>query len=73
MSDDLKLVKELRDKTGAGFLDCKEALANNEGNIDKISNQPADTLSQSCYGEAASLGKGRGGDGALEPWRRSCG
>ena len=34
MSDDLKLVKELRDKTGAGFLDCKEALANNEGNID---------------------------------------
>ena len=34
MSDDLKLVKELRDKTGAGFLDCKEALANNEGNLD---------------------------------------
>ena len=34
MSDDLKLVKELRDKTGAGFLDCKEALANNDGNLD---------------------------------------
>ena len=34
MSDDLKLVKELRDKTGAGFLDCKEALANNAGNLD---------------------------------------
>ena len=34
MSDDLKLVKELRDKTGAGFLDCKEALAKNEGNLD---------------------------------------
>ena len=34
MGDDLKLVKELRDKTGAGFLDCKEALNNNDGNID---------------------------------------
>ena len=34
MSDDLKLVKELRDKTWAGFLDCKEALAKNEGNLD---------------------------------------
>ena len=34
MSDDLKLVKELRDKTGAGFLDCKEALASNDGNLD---------------------------------------
>ena len=34
MSDDLKLVKELRDKTGAGFLDCKEALSSNDGNLD---------------------------------------
>tara|TARA_Y100001970_G_scaffold278906_1_gene385322 strand:+ start:2175 stop:3035 length:861 start_codon:yes stop_codon:yes gene_type:complete len=34
MADDLKLVKELRDKTGAGFLDCKEALGNNDGDID---------------------------------------
>ena len=34
MGEDLKLVKELRNKTGAGFLDCKEALSNNNGNID---------------------------------------
>jgi len=34
MGEDLKLVKELRDKTGAGFLDCKEALSNNNGSID---------------------------------------
>ena len=34
MADDLKLVKELRDKTGAGFLDCKDALSNNDGSID---------------------------------------
>jgi len=29
-----KLVKELRDKTGAGMMDCKKALAANEGNIE---------------------------------------
>lgn len=29
------LVKELRDKTGAGMLDCKKALEANEGNIEK--------------------------------------
>ena len=34
MAVKLELVKELRDKTGAGFLDCKEALASNAGNID---------------------------------------
>ena len=34
MGEDLKFVKELRNKTGAGFLDCKEALSNNNGNID---------------------------------------
>ena len=34
MSDDLKLVKELRDKTGAGFLDCKTALSENNNNIE---------------------------------------
>ncbi len=30
-----KEVKELREKTGAGMLDCKKALENCEGNIDK--------------------------------------
>ncbi len=28
-------VKELRDKTGAGFMDCKSALADAEGDLDK--------------------------------------
>ena len=28
------LVKELREKTGAGMLDCKKALEANNGNID---------------------------------------
>ena len=31
---DLNLIKELRDKTGAGFLDCKNALKENNNNID---------------------------------------
>jgi elongation factor Ts len=30
-----KMVKELRDKTGAGMMDCKKALVKKEGNIDK--------------------------------------
>jgi elongation factor Ts len=29
------MVKELREKTGAGILDCKEALASTEGNMDE--------------------------------------
>jgi elongation factor Ts len=29
-----KLVKELRDKTGAGMMDCKKALAANDGNME---------------------------------------
>ena len=35
MSISSTMVKELRDKTGAGIMDCKEALAVSEGNIDK--------------------------------------
>ncbi|MEB3312122.1 MAG: translation elongation factor Ts [Snowella sp.] len=30
-----KLVKELRDKTGAGMMDCKKALSENNGDIEK--------------------------------------
>lgn len=30
-----KLVKALRDRTGAGMMDCKKALAENEGDLDK--------------------------------------
>ncbi|MDC0498042.1 translation elongation factor Ts [Alphaproteobacteria bacterium] len=32
---DLSLIKELREKTGAGFLDCKNALSENDNNIEK--------------------------------------
>ena len=30
-----KLVKELREKTGAGIMDCKKALVETDGDIDK--------------------------------------
>ena len=29
------LVKELRERTGAGMMDCKKALMENEGDMDK--------------------------------------
>jgi len=35
MSVSAKVVKELRDRTGAGFMDCKAALAETGGDIDK--------------------------------------
>lgn len=35
MAISAKLVKELRDKTGAGMMDCKKALVETDGDIDK--------------------------------------
>ena len=35
MSIDAKTVKELRDKTGAGMMDCKNALKDSDGNIEQ--------------------------------------
>lgn len=30
-----QMVKELREKTGAGMMDCKKALTETDGNMDK--------------------------------------
>ena len=38
MSVDAKLVKELREKTGAGMMDCKQALVESSGDLDKAVN-----------------------------------
>ena len=35
MSQDINLVKELRNKTGAGFLDCKNALSDSNNDLEK--------------------------------------
>ncbi|MEN8447308.1 MAG: elongation factor Ts, partial [Cyanobacteria bacterium J06555_13] len=32
---DAKTVKELRDKTGAGMMDCKKALVESDGNVEE--------------------------------------
>ena len=34
---DAKLVKQLRDSSGAGMMDCKKALASNDNNLEKAS------------------------------------
>ncbi len=38
------VVKSLRDKTGAGMMDCKKALAENGGDVDKAIEVPARLL-----------------------------
>ncbi|MHC9401944.1 translation elongation factor Ts, partial [Staphylococcus epidermidis] len=35
MAISAKLVKELRERTGAGMMDCKKALTETDGDIDK--------------------------------------
>jgi elongation factor Ts len=35
MTINAKIVKELRDKTGAGMMDCKKALLETDGNLEK--------------------------------------
>jgi len=45
-----KLVKELRDKTGAGMLDCKKALTASDGDLDKA----VDWLREKGISKAAS-------------------
>ena len=35
MEIDTKLIKELRDKTSAGVMDCKKALEETEGNVEQ--------------------------------------
>ena len=35
MSEITKLIKELRDKTGAGFLDCKVAISESKNDLEK--------------------------------------
>ncbi len=35
MAVDVKLVRDLRDQTGAGIMDCKEALEKSDGDMEK--------------------------------------
>ena len=37
MAISASMVKELREMTGAGMMDCKKALTNTDGDMDKLS------------------------------------
>lgn len=55
------IVKELREKTGAGFMDCKKALAETGGNLDKA----VDYLRQKGLAAAAKKADRVAADGAV--------
>jgi elongation factor Ts len=55
------VVKELREKTGAGFMDCKKALAETGGNLDKA----VDYLRQKGLAAAAKKADRVAADGAV--------
>ena len=52
MDIDAKLVKTLREKTGAGMMDCKKALVQSEGNLNKA----VDNLRKSGIAKAEKKG-----------------
>lgn len=58
------VVKELREKTGAGFLDCKKALAETGGNLEKA----VDYLRQKGLAAAAKKADRVAADGAVSAY-----
>jgi len=58
---DLILIKELREKTGAGFLDCKNALSENDNNIDKS----IDSLRKKGLAKASKKSSREANEGAV--------
>lgn len=55
-------IKELRDATGAGMMDCKEALVNADGNFDKA----VDFLREKGLAKAAKRAGREASDGVVE-------
>ena len=58
---DLSLIKELREKTGAGFLDCKNALSENDNNIE----QSIDYLRKKGLAKASKKSSREANEGAV--------
>ena len=58
---DLSLIKELREKTGAGFLDCKNALSENDNNIE----QSIDSLRKKGLAKASKKSSREANEGAV--------
>jgi len=61
MPDGLKLVKELREKTGAGFLDCKQVLKDNGNDIELA----IDSLRKKGLAKASKKSSREAKEGAL--------
>ena len=61
MSIDVKLVKTLRDKTGAGMMDCKKALVESDGDLEKA----VDHLRKSGIAKAEKKGSRDTKDGLV--------
>ena len=61
MSIDAKLVKTLREKTGAGMMDCKNALVDSNGDLDKA----VDYLRKSGVAKAEKKGTRDTGEGLV--------
>ena len=62
MDISVKQIKELRDATGAGMMDCKEALTNAEGDFDKA----VDFLREKGLAKAAKRAGREASDGIVE-------
>ena len=58
---DLSLIKELREKTGAGFLDCKNALNENDNNVE----QSIETLRKKGLAKATKKSLREANEGAV--------
>ena len=58
---DLSLIKELREKTGAGFLDCKNTLSENDNNIE----QSIDSLRKKGLAKASKKSSREANEGAI--------
>ncbi len=58
---DLSLIKELREKTGAGFLDCKNALSENDNNIE----HSIDSLRKKGLAKASKKSSREANEGAV--------
>jgi elongation factor Ts len=69
MSVDAKLVKSLRDRTGAGMMDCKKALVESEGDINKA----VDYLRKSGIAKAEKKGSRETKEGLVYPYIHSGG
>lgn len=61
MTVNAKIVKELRDKTGAGMMDCKKALLETDGNLEKA----VDHLRKSGIAKAEKKGERSAKEGLI--------